>query len=501
MKTYQDLAAHFSAITSLKQIDSILDWDRSVMMPKDGIDLRARQTAVLNVKIHDMLADARVGDALAAIDDKNLDDWQRANVRLMREQHLLATAVPADVIARKIAQETRTEMIWRQAKADNNFALVAPELEKLFSLVGEYAQARADKLGVPAYDALMVHYLPGMTSAQVDVIFDDLAIALPKMLDQALAVQQDPLPLTGPFDIAKQKQAADLVARQLGFDLDRWGRLDASAHPFSTGIGGDVRITTRYEDSNFINALQAVGHEVGHGMFDHHVPDAWNDQPVGISGHMGMGIHESQSLGLEMQMGRSRAYWDYLAPHLAKIFGGSGPAWSGDNLHRHATHVSRSLIRIEADEITYPLHVILRYRLEKDMLAGKLAVRDLPDAWRAGLKSLVGIEPPTDRQGCLQDIHWHAGMVGYFPAYAIGAVIAAQFTQKLKQDMPDLDARVRGGDFFAYSAWMREHVQSQACLYRPDELIARVTGAPLSATALKEHLAQRYLVERTAAAA
>lgn len=501
MKTYQDLAAHFSAITSLKQIDSILDWDRSVMMPKDGINLRARQTAVLNVKIHDMLADARVGDALTGLDENNLDDWQRANVRLMREQHLLATAVPADVIARKMAQETRTEMIWRQAKADNNFALVAPELEKLFDLVREYAQARADKLGVPAYDALMVHYLPGMTSHEVDVIFDDLAAVLPVLLDQALAVQQQPLPLAGPFDIAKQKQAADFVARQLGFDLDRWGRLDASAHPFSTGIGGDVRITTRYEDSNFINALQAVGHEVGHGMFDHHVPEHLNDQPVGISGHMGMGIHESQSLGLEMQMGRSRAYWDYLAPHLAKIFGGSGAAWGGENLHRHATHVSRSLIRIEADEITYPLHVILRYRLEKEMLAGTLAVRDLPQAWRAGLTSLVGIEPPTDRQGCLQDIHWHAGMVGYFPAYAIGAVIAAQFTQALKRDIPDLDARVRSGDFFAYSAWMRDHVQSQACLYRPNELIKRVTGADLSAAALKEHLTQRYLVERTAAAA
>ena len=501
MKTYQDLATHFSAITSLKQIDSILDWDRSVMMPKDGIDLRARQTAVLNVKIHDMLADPKVGEALTAIDEKSLDDWQRANVRLMHDQHTVATAVPADLIARKMAQETRTEMIWRQAKADNNFALVAPELEKLFGLVREYAQARADKMNVPAYDALMVHYLPGMTSAEVDVIFDDLAVALPVLLDHALDVQKDPLPLTGPFDVVKQKHAADLVARQLGFDLDRWGRLDASAHPFSTGIGGDVRITTRYEGSNFINALQAVGHEVGHGMFDHHVPDQWNDQPVGVSGHMGMGIHESQSLGLEMQMGRSRAYWDYLAPHLAKIFGGSGTAWSGENLHRHATHVSRSLIRIEADEITYPLHVILRYRLEKDMLSGKLAVRDLPEAWRGGLKSLVGIEPPTDRQGCLQDIHWHAGMVGYFPAYAIGAVIAAQFTQKLKQDMPDLDARVRNGDFFAYTAWMREHVQSQACLYRPNELIKRVTGTQLSATALKEHLTQRYLVERTAAAA
>ncbi len=500
MKTYAELAAHFSAITSLKQIDSLLDWDRSVMMPREGINLRARQVSVLNVKIHDMLADPRVGDALAGLDDAKLDDWQRANVRLMREQHLTATAVPADLIARKMEQETRTEMVWRQAKTDNNFAMVAPELEKLFSIVRDYAAARSDKMAIPAYDALMVHYLPGMSSADVDVIFDDLAQTLPQLLDQAITQQPDLLPLKGPFAVDRQIKAAELVARQLGFDLDRWGRLDASAHPFSTGIGGDVRITTRYEEKEFINALQAVGHEVGHGMFDHHVPEQWNDQPVGISGHMGMGIHESQSLGLEMQMGRSRAYWDYLAPHLAAIFGGEGAAWSRDNLSRHATRGSRSLLRIDADEISYPLHIIMRYRLEKDLLAGKLAVRDLPDAWRAASQALIGIAPDTDRQGCLQDIHWHAGMVGYFPAYALGAVIAAQFTQKLRQDIPDFDARVRKGDFFAYTAWMRDHVQSKACLYTPDELIRRVTGSPLSAQALKAHLTDRYLTTKAAAA-
>lgn len=499
MKTYQEIAAHFSTITSLKQIDSLLDWDRSVMMPPDGIDLRARQVAALNVVIHNKLADPRLGAALSELDDSNLDEWQQANVRLMREQHRAATAVSADLIARKLAQETRTEMVWRQAKADDDFALVAPELENLFVLVRAYAQARADKMGVAPYDALMVHYLPGMASADVDVIFDDLAGTLPGVLDQALARQQDPIPLDGPFPVERQKQAAAFVARQLGFDLDRWGRLDASAHPFSTGIGGDVRITTRYDESTFVNALQAVAHEVGHGMFDHHVPTAWNDQPVGVSGHMGMGIHESQSLGLEMQMGRSRAYWEYLAPHLAKIFGGSGAAWSGENLHRHATRVARSLIRIEADEISYPLHIILRYRLEKDLLAGTLAVRDLPEAWRSASQALISVAPPTDRQGCLQDIHWHAGMVGYFPAYALGAVIAAQFTATLYRDIPDLDARVQAGDFFAYTAWMRAQVQSQACLYTPGDLIRRVTGAPLSAQALKTHLRQRYLQEGAAA--
>lgn len=493
MKTYADIAARFSIITTLRQIDTLLDWDRSVMMPPAGVEQRARQLAVLNVQIHDMLSDKALGDALGALDEKNLDDWQRANLRLMQEQHLAATAVPSDLIARKLAQETRTEMVWRQAKADDQFSLVAPELEKLFDIIRDYAAARAEKMGVGPYDALMRHYLPGMLSADVDVVFDDLAGFLPDALGRAIAKQQDALPLDGPFPVEAQEKAAAFVARQLGFDLDSWGRLDASAHPFSSGIGGDVRITSRYEPADFISALQAVAHEVGHGFYDHHVPAQFGDQPVGVSGHMGMGIHESQSLGLEMQMGRSRGYWEFLAPHLAQIFGRAGSAWSGENLYRHATRVSRGLIRIEADEVSYPLHIILRYRLEKDLLSGALAMRDLPEAWRAGMQQLLGAVPPTDRQGCLQDIHWHAGMVGYFPAYAMGAVIAAQFTRRLHRDIPDLEERLKRGDFFAYTAWMRDHVQSKGCLYTPMDLIESVTGEKLSAQPLKAHLTARYL--------
>lgn len=493
MKTYDDLARHFSAITTLKQVGSLLDWDRSVMMPPAGVEQRARQMSVLNVTVHALLSDPRVRDAIEAVDAGGLDDWQRANLRLMREQNIMAVAVPPDLIAARIAQATRTEMVWRQARADNQFSLVAPELEKLFAIVRECAAAIGAALGVAPYDALMRPYLPGMTAAEVDAIFDDLAQFLPVALDKAIARQQPAQPLDGPFPVEAQRVAADFVTRQLGFDLDGWGRLDVSAHPFSSGIGGDVRITARYAPEDFISALQAVAHEVGHGFYDHHVPAQWNDQPVGVSGNMGMGIHESQSLGLEMQMGRSRGYWEFLAPHLAKIFGRAGTSWSGENLYRHATRVGRGLIRIEADEISYPLHVILRYRLERDLMAQKLAVRDLPAAWNAAMQELIGVAPPTDREGCMQDIHWHLGMVGYFPAYAIGAVTAAQFTQRLRQDIPDLEDRLTRGDFFAYTAWMRDHVQSKACLSTPAQLIESVTGAKLSAAALKAHLTQRYL--------
>lgn len=493
MKNYDALARHFSAITTLKQVSGLMNWDRSVMMPPAGVEQRARQMSVLNVTIHALQSDPRVADGLAAVNENDLDDWQRANLRLMREHHTLAVAVPPELVAARIAQATRTEMVWRQARADNQFSLVAPELEKLFAIVRDCAGAMAEKLGLAPYDALMRPYLPHMSSGEVDAIFDDLAGFLPAALDRAIARQQDAQPLDGPFPVEAQQKAADFVARQLGFDLDSWGRLDVSAHPFSSGIGGDVRITARYAPEDFISGLQAVAHEAGHGFYDHHVPPQWGDQPVGVSGNMGMGIHKSQSLGLEMQMGRSRGYWEFLAPHLAKIFGRAGTSWSGENLYRHATRVGRGLVRIEADEVSYPLHVILRYRLEKDLLSQKLAIRDLPEAWNAAMQDLLGVTPPTDSLGCMQDIHWHYGMVGYFPAYAIGAVIAAQFTQRLRQDIPDLEDRLARGDFFAYTAWMRDHVQSKACLVTPPQLIESVSGSPLSASALKAHLTQRYL--------
>lgn len=492
MQAYEALSQHFSAITSLRQVDSLLDWDRSVMMPPEGITLRARQSAVLNVKIHEMLTDARIENWFAKIDVANLDAWQDANLRLMREQHREATAVSPDLVARKMAQEAQTEMIWRRARAENNFALVAPDLEKLFDLVREYADARATVLGLSPYDALMAHYVPGMTSAEVDVLFDDLAATLPAMLCRAIDSQTDVIALEGDFSVERQHRAARLLAGKLGFDLSRWGRLDVSPHPFSMGIGGDVRITARYDRKDFMSSLMAVAHEAGHGFFDRHTPDNLHDQPVGVSGNMGMAIHESQSLGVEMQMGRMRGYWEHLAPDLKKIFDGSGAGWSGENLYRHSIRVARSLIRFEADEISYPLHVILRYRLEKQLVAGTLAVRDLPDVWRAGMQELVGIVPPDDASGCMQDIHWHSGAVGYFPAYALGAVIAAQFTAALKRDIPDLDDRLSHGDLFCYTAWMRDRVQSKGCLLTPSELIMQVTGKKLSTDDFKNHIQTRY---------
>ena len=493
MQAYKDLETRFSELTALRQIDSFLNWDRSVFMPEKGVGQRARQVEVLNIKIHQMATDPVIGDWLGKAEALNdLSDWQRANLALMRTQYLHATAVPQALVAAKMAQETKTEVIWRKARAENNFKLVQDELAKLLDIVRQTAEVKGRALNKPAYDSLMDSYVPHMASAEIDAAFDDVAAFLPGFLNEVLEKQGEPLPLKGPFPVDVQEKIGRDVCADIGFDFT-WGRLDVSAHPFSTGIGNDVRITTRYNEDGFMNSLQAVVHEAGHGFYDRYTPEEWQQQPVGISQNMGMGIHESQSLSLDMQLGRSRPYWDYLAPRIAKAFNRSGPEWTGENLYRHAIRAERGFIRVEADEVTYPAHVILRFRLEKRMIEGTLEVKDLPAAWNAEMKKLIGAEPPDDRRGCLQDIHWYFGAFGYFPAYAMGAFIAAQFADKMKRDVPDLDAQVRGGNLKVYGDWLQKNVQSKGCLYTPPELIEKVTGNKFSTYYFKKHLTERYL--------
>lgn len=486
MKTYQKLEERFGQYVALQEIDSLLNWDKSVMMPLEGMHQRARQAAVLNVKMHEMLVDPQVGEWLAEADRRQLSPWQLANLEVMARMHLQATAVSADLVSRRMLQETKTEMIWRQARQDSDFKKVAPELEALVEIVRETAAAKAEKMKVSPYEALMDHYAPHMRTAEVDVLFDDLAAFLPALLNDVLERQQPPLPLTGPFPAAAQEKLGRKLAELLGFDF-KWGRLDSSAHPFSMGIGGDVRITTRYDEDDFLSSVQGVTHETGHALYDRHAPGEWQHQPVGVSGNMGMAIHESQSLSLDMQLGRSREFFRLLAPQAREVFGRSGPAWEPENLYRSATQVTRGFIRVDADEVTYPLHIILRYRLERGLIDGSLKVKDLPEAWNSSMQELIGAVPPNDRLGCLQDIHWYGGSFGYFPAYALGAIIAAQFVHKMKRDIPDVLQRVG-----AFTGWLKDNVQSKGCLYKPQDLIEKATGQKMTALFFKQHLKERY---------
>jgi carboxypeptidase Taq len=358
--------------------------------------------------------------------------------------------------------------------------------------VPNYAPSYA-ALDLSPYDALLDGYEPDGRSAEIDVIFDDLASFLPDFIEQALAHQAKlpaPQKPAGPFPIEAQRQLGLTLMKTLGFDFDR-GRLDTSLHPFCGGIPDDVRITTRYNENDFMPALMGVIHETGHALYEQGLPSAWRHQPVGQA--RGMSVHESQSLLAEMQAARSREFLSYAAPLMREAFGGTGPAWELDNIQRVYTRVERGYIRVDADEATYPAHVILRYRLERALIAGDMALKDLPTAWNDGMKQLLGIVPRNDAEGCLQDIHWYDGAWGYFPTYTLGAMTAAQLFAAAEQAHPALPDDLAKGDFSALVHWLRENIHGKASSRSTRELLTEATGRPLDAGVFKAHLTQRYL--------
>ncbi len=347
-------------------------------------------------------------------------------------------------------------------------------------------------LGLPAYDALVDEFSPGVATADIDAIFKALSRRLPNLIREALELQaQRPLlPIGGKFGASKQRALVLEVMRAVGFPFDR-GRLDESEHPFTEGVPGDIRVTTRFESADVFTGLLGALHETGHAMYDLGLPQAWRDQPVGRD--RGMALEESQSLLLEMLVGRSRAFVQYLRPLLEKHFGVSGPEWEAENLYRRLTHVQRSLIRVDADELTYPLHILLRYDLEKKLLSGELAVRDLPEAWASGMQQRLEVQPTGAANGCLQDIHWALGSFGYFPSYALGAVIAAQLWESLRNAVPELEQQIARGEFGGLFGWLRENVHALGAKVTVNELMKEATGQPLTAAASLRYLESKYL--------
>src|SRR5579864_6375439 len=463
-------------------------------MPEGGADARAEQLAALKVVCHEILTDPALPDLLGTASlQGELDPWQRANLAEMRRLHAHATAVPPDLVAALSKACSACEMVWRQARPAAEFAAVRPALQRVLDLVRESAAAKAARLGKRPYEALLDEYEPDGSTAAIDALFDDLAARLPQLIDGAIerqAREAPPRPITGAFPIEAQRQLGLTLMKRLGFDF-RHGRLDVSLHPFCGGTPDDVRLTTRYEEGDFTRALMGVLHETGHALYELGLPPAWRRQPVGQA--RGMSIHESQSLLVEMQACRSREFMEFLASLAREAFGGRGPAWEASNLYRLNTRVERSFIRVDADEVTYPAHVILRYRLERAMIAGDLALADLPAAWNDGMRALLGVAPANDREGCLQDIHWYDGAWGYFPTYTLGAMTAAQLFAAAKRADPHILPSIARGDFAPLLAWLREHVHAKASRDTTSEIITAATGGPLAAATYEKHLETRYL--------
>ena len=491
---YEQLEARFARLGALQEATSFLHWDSATVMPEGGADARAEQLAALKVVCHEILTDpalpALFGGAAA---QDELDPWQRANLAEMRRLHAHATAVPPDLVAALSKACSACEMAWRQARPAADFAAVRPALQRVLDLVRESAAAKAACLHKSPYEALLDEYEPDGSTAVIDGLFDDLACRLPQLIEGAIerqAGEAAPLPITGTFPIEAQRQLGLTLMGRLGFDFQH-GRLDVSLHPFCGGTPDDVRLTTRYEEDDFTRALMGVLHETGHALYELGLPPAWRRQPVGQA--RGMSIHESQSLLVEMQACRSREFMEFLSPLVRQAFARSGPEWEAENLYRLNTRVERSLIRVDADEVTYPAHVILRYRLERAMIAGDLALGDLPAAWNDGMRDLVGIAPANDREGCLQDIHWYDGAWGYFPTYTLGAMTAAQLFAAAKRADPRILPSIAHGDFAPLLAWLRAHVHAKASRDATGEIISAATGRPLDAATYEKHLETRYL--------
>ena len=490
---YATLENRFKRLGLVNEALAMLNWDTAAMMPEGAAAARAEQLAELKVIAHELLADPHLADLLDDAARDGLDDWQRANLNEMRRLWLHATAVPADLVAAYSRACSECEMAWRRARPTNDFASVRPLLQRVLDLTRYVAAAKAEKLGVSPYEALLDQFEPGGRVAEVDRLFDHLAERLPALIEGAIAAQAARTPPqrpAGPFPIEAQRQAARRLMERLGFEFDH-GRLDQSLHPFCGGTPDDVRITTRYDEADFARALMGVLHETGHALYERGLPTAWRRQPVGEA--RGMSIHESQSLLIEMQVCRSREFLEFAAPVLCASFGGSGPQWSADNLYRLGTRVARSLIRVDADEVTYSAHVILRYRLERALIADELDLADLPGAWSEGLELLLAVAPPDDRQGCLQDIHWYDGAWGYFPTYTLGAMTAAQLFEAAKRAVPAIPAAIARGDFAPLLTWLRANVHGLGSRYSIGEILVRATGKPLDAGIFERHLRARYL--------
>lgn len=491
MSALAGLEARFKRIADIEGALAVLHWDQAVTMPKGGNAARGEQMATLQGLIHDILTDPETADLLSQAEAAaaDLEAWPAANLREMRRICSRATALDSRLVQALARATNEAEMVWREARQASDFPRLEPYLAEVLNLTREAAEAYGAALDLAPYDALLDRFQPGLCCARITPLFDEIAGRLPAMIETAISRQTAPLEPKGPFPVDKQRQLARELMGQLGFDFDH-GRLDESTHPFCGGTPTDIRITTRYDENDVVEGIMGVLHETGHALYEAGLPEAWRHQPVGEA--RGMVVHESQSLLIEMQACRSPAFLRHLATRLEAAFG-ADPAFASDNLARRYSRVERGPIRVEADELTYPLHIILRYRLEQTLLSGDLALADLPAAWNDGMAELLGLRPENDRKGCLQDIHWPVGAFGYFPAYTLGAILAAQLFRSAERAIPELLDSIARGDFTPLLGWLRSHIHERASFHDLDPLIHEATGETLTTQPYFAHLETRYL--------
>lgn len=485
-------------LEALDHAQSMLSVDEAVNMPSGGGEKRADAMSVLAGMQHEMATAPDIADLLEAALEEDLDDMQTAAVREFKRSYTNATCLSSDFVRRQVNARLRSEQLWRELRPKNDWQGFLPAFEGIVATLREEAELRAAALNLSPYDAMMEQYDPGNRAAEIDVVFGDLKTFLKDFVPQALAHQDEKLasrplkPLNAPFPINKQKALGLAMMEALGFDFEH-GRLDISHHPFCGGVPTDVRMTTRYTTAEFLSSLMGILHETGHGLYEQGLPKEWSHWPVGKA--RGMAIHESQSLFVEKQIARSPEFWEWALPHVREHLGdGAIAGWDLEDILAHVHRIERGLIRVDADEATYPLHVILRYEIEKDLVSGALAPKDVPEVWDAKMQDYLGLSTRDDpKNGPMQDVHWPSGAMGYFPSYTLGALIAAQQWVAIEKAQPSLHDDLRHGRFVSVNDWRHDNIWSQASRWSTPELLERATGEKLNAMHFADHLQRRYL--------
>ena len=499
---YEKLVKLFTRQYRLSHMGAMIGWDEAVMMPTGGGEARGKAMAELALISHELFAnDDSIADLLAqAAQDVGRDDhWRVASIKSMKRDWQQAVCLPADLVEAKSLASTRCEQAWRHMRGENNWEGFLPIFTEVVDLTRKEAEIRAGVTGTSKYDALLDLYEPGQKSVNIDQVFAQLKAFLPDLITEILEKQKATTLINpvGPFTSESQKVLGLKIMAQIGFDFDH-GRLDVSHHPFCGGVPEDVRITTRYSASDFIESIMGVIHESGHASYEQGLPTGYRELPVGAAN--GLGMHESQSLIFEMQICRSPEFISFLTPWVIEQFGHQGDtkinndALTPDNIQALYLQVKPGFIRVNADEVTYPCHVILRYEIEKALIEGEVEASDIPELWNDKMETYLGLSTKENyKDGCMQDVHWPSGALGYFPTYTLGAMNAAQLFWAMQKALPQVKTQIKTGDFNPLRQWLKEKIWSQASVLSIDALMTQATGEPLNGKYFETHLRQRYL--------
>lgn len=490
---YENLVTRLEEVHYLHSIMGILHWDQEVVMPPGGGDSRARQLAVLAGLAHEKFTDPQIGellDQLEAAPDHEFSAIEACNIREARRDYDREVKVPRRLVEELAELGSRGHQVWVQAREQNRFEDFAPVLEKMVELKKEWA--RCIDPGKEPYDVNIDVYERGFTMERIDPIFERLKAELIPLIAAigSSSYKPDTSFLQGHFPVEKQKELGARIIRDMGFNFDH-GRVDVSVHPFCGGGDcTDVRITTRYREDNFIESLYAVIHETGHALYEQ---GRMKDQrALPVSESLTTGVHESQSLFWERMIAQQKAFIEHYRGLFAEIFPETFRGADPRKIYEAINVCQPSFIRVEADEVTYPLHVILRYEIEKGLFNGSIRVKDLPRIWNDKMSAYLGIRPATDREGVLQDVHWSGGAFGYFPSYTLGAMMACQWYNAIAREIPDLPERIRNGELTCIKDWLNHNIHSKGRLYDTDTLFELVTGEPFNPNHFIAYLQKKY---------